>query len=52
MYIRVLRRAGFVDLGARAGELIDPRDTDPAVFEFLEHEDVRVHLTYGDSELI
>jgi hypothetical protein len=49
-YVHALERAGFVDLGALAGELIDPRDTDPAVFEFLDQEDVRVHLTYGDSD--
>ncbi len=51
-YSRALRRAGFVDLGALGGELIDPDVLDADVFEFLGNEEARIHLTYGDSDAV
>jgi len=49
-YRSALQRAGLVDIGHIAGELIDPRNIDPAALDFLQDERTRVHLTFADSD--
>ena len=51
-YRPALRRAGFIDLGARAGELFDPHALPSELFDFLDDPDARVHITYGDSDTV
>jgi hypothetical protein len=51
-YTAAVRRSGFFDLGARAGELLNPGPSDPAHFELFSEADLSVHLVYGDSDVV
>lgn len=51
-YRAALRRVGFIDLGHRAGELIDPRAMNPLELAVLDDEAARIHLTLADSDAV
>lgn len=52
VYGGALARAGFVDVGHVAGELVEARDRNDPAFAVLEREDARIHYVFADSDWV